>query len=87
MDNFNSLNFLNEICAIEALNVALSYLQENEDYDTEPPIHFIGDGSPIRLILAQSGRKLNSHEIAAPITKVDKEVLSQGHIANQSPGS
>ncbi|KAI8305154.1 Dolichyl-phosphate-mannose--protein mannosyltransferase 2 [Colletotrichum sp. SAR11_240] len=54
--------------------------RHDEDYDAEAPVRFIGDGSTIRLIHAQTGRNLHSHEIAAPITKADKEVSSYGNL-------
>ncbi|KAL0782602.1 hypothetical protein CaCOL14_000507 [Colletotrichum acutatum] len=50
------------------------------DYDAEAPPRFIGDGETIRLIHAQTGRNLHSHEIAAPMTKSDKEVSSYGNL-------
>ncbi|KAM4060619.1 dolichyl-phosphate-mannose-protein mannosyltransferase [Hirsutella rhossiliensis] len=51
------------------------------DYDHESQdIRFIGDNSVIRLIHAQTGRNLHSHDIAAPITKSDKEVSSYGNL-------
>ncbi|KAK1688491.1 dolichyl-phosphate-mannose-protein mannosyltransferase [Colletotrichum godetiae] len=50
------------------------------DYDPEAPPRFIGDGETIRLIHAQTGRNLHSHEIAAPMTKADKEVSSYGNL-------
>ncbi|KAL5611948.1 hypothetical protein BROUX41_000485 [Berkeleyomyces rouxiae] len=50
------------------------------DYnETEEP-RFIADKSVIRLIHAQTGRNLHSHDISAPITKADKEVSSYGNI-------
>ncbi|OHE96124.1 dolichyl-phosphate-mannose-protein mannosyltransferase [Colletotrichum orchidophilum] len=50
------------------------------DYDPEAPPRFIGDGETIRLIHAQTGRNLHSHEIAAPMTKADREVSSYGNL-------
>ncbi|KFA80464.1 hypothetical protein S40288_02089 [Stachybotrys chartarum IBT 40288] len=50
-------------------------------YDAaDEELRFIGDGSTIRLIHAQTGRNLHSHEIAAPVTKVDKEVSCYGNV-------
>jgi dolichyl-phosphate-mannose-protein mannosyltransferase len=51
------------------------------DYDAESPdMRFIADGSTIRLIHAQTGRNLHSHDIAAPMTKADKEVSCYGNV-------
>lgn len=51
------------------------------DYDSESEdLRFIGDGSVIRLIHAQTGRNLHSHDISAPVTKADKEVSSYGNL-------
>ncbi|KAH7320913.1 Dolichyl-phosphate-mannose-protein mannosyltransferase-domain-containing protein [Stachybotrys elegans] len=49
------------------------------DAEAEEP-RFIGDGSTIRLIHAQTGRNLHSHDIAAPMTKSDKEVSCYGNV-------
>ncbi|KAG5976437.1 hypothetical protein E4U56_001961 [Claviceps arundinis] len=51
------------------------------DYDPESPdLRFIADGTTIRLIHAQTGRNLHSHDIAAPLSKADKEVSSYGNL-------
>lgn len=51
------------------------------DYDAESPeLRFIGDGSTVRLIHAQTGRNLHSHDIAAPMSKSDKEVSAYGNL-------
>jgi dolichyl-phosphate-mannose-protein mannosyltransferase len=51
------------------------------DYDAQSPdMRFIADGSTIRLIHAQTGRNLHSHDIAAPMTKADKEVSCYGNV-------
>lgn len=50
-------------------------------YDPESEeMRFVGDGDVIRLIHAQTGRNLHSHDIAAPITKSDKEVSAYGNL-------
>ena len=49
------------------------------DYDAEAPLRFVSDKSIIRLIHAQTGRNLHSHQVAAPITKADYEVSSYGN--------
>ncbi|EFQ32963.1 dolichyl-phosphate-mannose-protein mannosyltransferase [Colletotrichum graminicola] len=54
--------------------------RHDEDYNPEAEPRFIADGSTIRLIHAQTGRNLHSHEIAAPITKADKEVSCYGNL-------
>ncbi|KAL1623858.1 Dolichyl-phosphate-mannose--protein mannosyltransferase 2 [Diplodia seriata] len=46
----------------------------------EEPMRFPHDGSTIRLIHAQTGRNLHSHQIAAPVTKADWEVSSYGNV-------
>ncbi|KAK4216253.1 family 39 putative glycosyltransferase [Rhypophila decipiens] len=50
------------------------------DYDADADPRFIGNNDVIRLLHAQTGRNLHSHEIAAPITKADKEVSSYGNL-------
>jgi len=54
--------------------------RRDADYNEEEEPRFIGDGQVIRLIHAQTGRNLHSHEISAPITKADKEVSSYGNL-------
>lgn len=50
-------------------------------YDAESPdLRFIGDGTTMRLIHAQTGRNLHSHQIAAPVTKADWEVSGYGNL-------
>ncbi|KAG8624005.1 hypothetical protein KVT40_008981 [Elsinoe batatas] len=49
------------------------------DFDTEAPLKFVGNGDVIRLIHAQTGRNLHSHQVAAPVTKADHEVSSYGN--------
>ncbi|PHH69025.1 hypothetical protein CDD80_7062 [Ophiocordyceps camponoti-rufipedis] len=51
------------------------------EYDNESKdVRFIGDGTTIRLIHAQTGRNLHSHDIAAPMSKADKEVSCYGNL-------
>ncbi|KAK7746907.1 Dolichyl-phosphate-mannose--protein mannosyltransferase 2 [Cytospora paraplurivora] len=54
--------------------------RRDRDYDENEEPRFIGDGEVIRLIHAQTGRNLHSHEIPAPVTKADKEVSSYGNL-------
>lgn len=55
--------------------------RRDQAYDeSSDEIRFIGDGSTIRLIHAQTGRNLHSHEIPAPMTKSDKEVSCYGNL-------
>lgn len=55
--------------------------RREEDYDSEAEeLRYISDGTAIRLIHAQTGRNLHSHDIDAPITKKDREVSSYGNI-------
>jgi len=49
------------------------------EYNPEGPIKFVGDGDVLRLIHSQTGRNLHSHEVAAPITKADREVSCYGN--------
>ncbi|KAN0110285.1 glycosyltransferase family 39 protein [Hyaloscypha variabilis] len=49
------------------------------EYDPEAPPKFVGDGDVLRLIHSQTGRNLHSHEVAAPITKADREVSCYGN--------
>ncbi|KAL2170015.1 hypothetical protein VTG60DRAFT_5355 [Thermothelomyces hinnuleus] len=48
-------------------------------YDPEADPRFIADGEVIRLLHAQTGRNLHSHQIAAPITKSQWEVSCYGN--------
>jgi len=54
--------------------------RRDADYNPEEPPRFIGNNDVIRLIHAQTGRNLHSHEISAPITTADKEVSSYGNL-------
>lgn len=51
----------------------LPYVEEDEP-------RFIGDKDVIRLIHAQTGRNLHTHDIAAPVTKGEKEVSCYGNV-------
>ncbi|KAI9750802.1 MAG: hypothetical protein M4579_006303 [Chaenotheca gracillima] len=56
------------------------YPNRNEpDFDGEAPIKYVGDKDVIRLIHAQTGRNLHSHQVSAPVTKGDNEVSSYGN--------
>ncbi|KAL2259419.1 hypothetical protein VTK26DRAFT_6912 [Humicola hyalothermophila] len=48
-------------------------------YDPAADPRFIADGEVIRLLHAQTGRNLHSHQIAAPITKSQWEVSCYGN--------
>lgn len=51
------------------------------DYDPESPeLRYIGNGDYIRLIHAQTGRNLHSHDIAAPVSRGQKEVSCYGNL-------
>ncbi|POS79125.1 dolichyl-phosphate-mannose-protein mannosyltransferase [Diaporthe helianthi] len=54
--------------------------RRDQDYDEKEEPRFIGDGETIRLIHAQTGRNLHSHELPAPVTKADKEVSCYGNL-------
>lgn len=66
----------------DANNDWFFYPNRNDpDYDPESEeIRFVGDNDVIRLIHAQTGRNLHSHDIAAPMTKSDKEVSAYGNL-------
>lgn len=49
------------------------------EFDPEAPLNFVGNKDVIRLIHAQTGRNLHSHQVAAPVTKADWEVSCYGN--------
>ncbi|KAK8200760.1 Dolichyl-phosphate-mannose--protein mannosyltransferase 2 [Zalaria obscura] len=49
------------------------------EFDNDAPLKYPGHGETIRLIHAQTGRNLHSHQIAAPVTKADYEVSCYGN--------
>ncbi|KAK2624336.1 hypothetical protein QTJ16_006286 [Diplocarpon rosae] len=49
------------------------------EYDPEAEPKFVADGDVLRLIHSQTGRNLHSHEVAAPVTKADREVSCYGN--------
>ncbi|EFW98718.1 protein O-mannosyl transferase [Grosmannia clavigera kw1407] len=54
--------------------------REEPEYDENAEPRFVGDDSTIRLIHAQTGRNLHSHEVSAPVTKADREVSCYGNL-------
>ncbi|KAF2710994.1 glycosyltransferase family 39 protein [Pleomassaria siparia CBS 279.74] len=48
-------------------------------YNPEEKPRYPGNGDTIRMIHAQTGRNLHSHQIAAPVTKADHEVSCYGN--------
>lgn len=52
----------------------------DREYKEEEAPRFIADGDVFRLIHVQTGRNLHSHDIAAPVTKSDKEVSCYGNL-------
>ena len=54
--------------------------RDEEDYDADAPLRYVGDKSTIRLLHAQTGRNLHSHAISAPVTKADYEVSCYGNL-------
>ncbi|GAB7345178.1 hypothetical protein MBLNU457_3561t1 [Dothideomycetes sp. NU457] len=49
------------------------------DFDPEAPLRFLADKEVFRLIHAQTGRNLHSHQVSAPVTKGDYEVSCYGN--------
>ena len=49
------------------------------EYNPEEQLRFPGNGDSIRLIHAQTGRNLHSHQVPAPVTKADHEVSCYGN--------
>jgi dolichyl-phosphate-mannose-protein mannosyltransferase len=49
------------------------------DFDQEAPLRYVGNGDVLRLIHAQTGRNLHSHQVGAPVTKADWEVSCYGN--------
>lgn len=49
------------------------------EFDAEGPLQYVGHKSVIRLLHAQTGRNLHSHNVAAPVTKADWEVSCYGN--------
>lgn len=49
-------------------------------YDEEAEPRFVGDGDVVRFLHVSTGRNLHSHDIAAPISKKDKEVSGYGNV-------
>jgi len=49
------------------------------EFNPEDPLKIVGDKHVIRLIHAQTGRNLHSHQVAAPETKADYEVSCYGN--------
>ena len=54
--------------------------REEPNWESDETPKFIGDNTVVRLIHAQTGRNLHSHEISAPVTKADKEVSCYGNL-------
>lgn len=49
------------------------------EYDPNGSLHYVGDKSVIRLLHAQTGRNLHSHNVPAPVTKTDYEISCYGN--------
>ena len=49
------------------------------EYDADAPTKYVGDKNVIRMIHAQTGRNLHSHQVSAPVTKSDHEVSCYGN--------
>jgi len=50
------------------------------EFDPEAPLKFVSDKAVIRLLHAQTGRNLHSHNVPAPVTKADYEVSCYGNV-------
>ncbi|KAI9730575.1 MAG: Protein O-mannosyltransferase 2 [Cirrosporium novae-zelandiae] len=50
------------------------------EFSFDDPVKFLRNNDVIRLIHAQTGRNLHSHQVSAPITKADNEVSCYGNI-------
>jgi dolichyl-phosphate-mannose-protein mannosyltransferase len=53
--------------------------RDEPEFDPEGPIRFVENKNIIRLIHAQTGRNLHSHQVSAPVTKADYEVSCYGN--------
>ena len=53
--------------------------QPESHQDNSADLRFVGNGDVIRLVHAQTGRNLHSHQVAAPVTKSDYEVSCYGN--------
>lgn len=49
------------------------------EFDAEGELQFVGNGDVVRMLHAQTGRNLHSHQVAAPVTKADYEVSCYGN--------
>ncbi|KAH9817102.1 family 39 glycosyltransferase [Melampsora americana] len=54
-------------------------LLHEEPYNESQPIRFLKHGDIVRLVHKMTGRNLHTHEIPAPITKINKEVACYGN--------
>ncbi|KAI9684661.1 MAG: Protein O-mannosyltransferase 2 [Trizodia sp. TS-e1964] len=53
--------------------------RDEPEFNADDPIKYVADKDVIRLIHAQTGRNLHSHQVAAPVTKSDWEVSCYGN--------
>lgn len=52
---------------------------DEPQYDAEAPIRFLQDGDRIRLVHSSTGRNIHSHNIPAPMSKLNLEVSGYGN--------
>lgn len=65
----------------DANNDWFFYPNRNEpEFDPQGPLQYVADRSVIRLLHAQTGRNLHSHQVSAPVTKADHEVSCYGNV-------
>lgn len=57
----------------------VSPLLHERKYDPEQPLKFLQHGMNIRLVHAQTMRNLHSHDVVAPVSKLNNEISGYGN--------